>query len=108
MISIHPPPLSSSSPLPRALHPKARCLDWQAKDFPQWKGGGLPPCGAGWDVGGGPRYVSCTWAQIPPWGFGVYFQEPGFQHYPRTALPSAWRLLLPFRAWGMVSWFLVT
>ena len=75
MVSIHPPPLSSSSPLPRALHPKARWLDWQAKDFPQWKGGGLPPGGAGWDVGGGSTHVSCTWAQIPR-GFGVYFQEP--------------------------------
>ena len=75
MVSIHPPPLSSSSPLPRALHPKARCLNWQEKDFPQWKGGGLPPCGAGWDVGVGPTHVSCTWAQIPPRCFGVYFQE---------------------------------
>ena len=27
-------------------------------------------------MGGGPKYVSCTWAQIPPWRFGVYFQEP--------------------------------
>ena len=76
MVSIHPPPLSSSSPLPWALHPKARCLDWQAKDFPQWKEGGLPPCGAGWNGGGGSTHVSCTWAQIPPWGFGLYFQEP--------------------------------
>ena len=28
----------------------------------------------GW--GWGPTHVRCTWAQIPPWGFGVYFQEP--------------------------------
>ena len=49
MVSIHPAPLSSSSsPLPRALHPKARYPDWQGKDFPQWKGGGLPPWGVGW------------------------------------------------------------
>ena len=76
MVSIHPRPLSSSSPLPRNLHPKTRCLDWQAKDIPQWKGGGLPPSGAGWDGGRGPTHVSCTWAQNPPWRLGVYFQEP--------------------------------
>ena len=49
MLSSNPAPLSSSSsPLPRALHPKARYPDWQGKDFPQWKGGGLPPWGMGW------------------------------------------------------------
>ena len=91
MVSIHPPPLCSSSPLPRALHPKATCLEWQAKDFPQWKGGGLPSYGAGWDVGEGSTRVSCTWAQIPPWGFGVYFQEPETlpEHSPAFRVAAA-------------------
>ena len=107
MVSIHPPPLSSSSPLPWALHPKARCPDWQGKDFPQWKGGGLPPWGVGWGRGGGGPHISVELGPRSHHGVWVCISRSQKKHYPRTALPSGW-LLLPFQSWVMVSWFLVT
>ena len=107
MVSIHPPPLSSSSPLPRALHPKARCLDWQAKDFPQWKGGGLPPWCVGWEWGWGAHKYQLHLDPDPTMGFGCAFPGARRSITRGQPLPSAW-LLLPFRSWGMVSWFLVT
>ena len=77
MVSIHPAPLSSSSsPLPRALHPKARYPDWQGKDFPQWKGGGLPPWGMGWGQGAGGEGAHTCQLYLDPdptRGFGCAF-----------------------------------
>ena len=106
MVSIHLPPLSSSSPLSRALHPKARFLDWQAKTFLSGKEvGSLRVVRDGMGVGG--LHMSVALGSRSHHGVSMCISRSQKKHYPRTALPSAW-LLLSFWSWGMVSWFLVT
>ena len=105
MVSIHPLPLSSSSPLPRALHPKARCLDWQAKDFPQWKGGGLPPWGVGWEWGWGAHKYQLHLDPDPNMGFGCAF--PGARRSitrGQPCLPRGCCCLFGLGGWSVGSW----
>ena len=58
------------------MHPKARCLEWQGKDFHQWKGGGLLLTGVGWGQGGEAHTFQLNLDPDSTMRIGCAFQEP--------------------------------
>ena len=58
------------------MHPKARCLEWQGKDFFQWKGGGLLLTGMGWGRGREAHTFQLNLDPDSTMRTGCAFQEP--------------------------------
>ena len=104
MISIHPPPLSSSSPLPRALHPKARCLDWRARlSSVERRWASSLWCGMGW--GWRAQICQLHLGPDPTMGFRCVF--PGARGNitrGQPCLPRGCCCLFGLGGWSVGSW----
>ena len=59
-----------------AIDIKARCLEWQGKDFSQWTGGGLLLRGVGWGRGGEAHTFQLHLDPDSAMRIGCAFQEP--------------------------------
>ena len=104
IVSIHPPPFSSSSPVPRALHPKARCLDWYARlSTMERRWAPSLRCGMGW--GWGAHTCQLHLGPEPTMAFGCVF--PGARRSitrGQPCLPPGCCCLFGLARWSVGSW----
>ena len=107
MVSIHPPPLSSTFSSPPGPPSQSQVSRLARERLSSVERRWAPSLGCGMGMREGGPHMSVELGPRSHHGVWVCISRSQKKHYPRTALPSGW-LLPPFQSWVMVSWFLVT